>query len=82
MRVGRIMRLAKKIVRVYEIVTQNEPEKVPVERRDTNFINGEKVSIHDAFYYLQCWKPNVLIFTVLLLTARWYGELPSVSGLA
>ena len=44
--VGKIMRLAQKIVKVAGIVTRNEPEKGAVERRGTNLINGEKVSCH------------------------------------
>ena len=46
MRVGRIMRLAQKIVKVAGIVTRNEPEKGAIERRSTNLMNGEKVSCH------------------------------------
>jgi len=40
------MRLAKEFVTVAGIVTGNEPEKVPDERRGTNLISGEKVFCH------------------------------------
>ena len=43
---GKIMRLAKEFVTVAGIVTRNEPEKAPVERRGTNLKNGEKVICH------------------------------------
>jgi len=44
MRVGKIMRLAQKIVKVAEFVPQDEAWRGPVERRGTKLINGEKVS--------------------------------------
>jgi len=40
------MRQAKEFVMVYGIVTRNEIEKGPVERRGTNLINGERLSCH------------------------------------
>jgi hypothetical protein len=67
MRVGRIMRLAKKIVKAYKFVTQNKVWKGPVERRGINLINGEKVSCHDELNYLQCGQPNVLILSRIIV---------------
>ena len=60
MRVGRIMRLAKKLVTAYEIVTRKRKWKGTVERRGTKLINGDKVLSHDVLTYLQSGKPNVL----------------------
>ena len=60
MRAGKIMRLAKEFVTVYGCVNRNEIGKGPVERRGTNLINGEKVSCHGEYNYLQCGQPNVL----------------------
>jgi hypothetical protein len=57
-RVGRLMRLATKIVKVAGIVTRN------MEFDWTNcgswykLVKGEKGSYHGIFYYLQCGKPN------------------------
>jgi len=73
MSVVKLMRLTKKIVTAYEFVTQNEPEEGPIERRDIDLINAEKVSCHGEHNYLQFGKPNVLIYTVLLLTARRFN---------
>jgi hypothetical protein len=47
MSVGRLMRLAQKVVKAAGFVPQNETWKGPVERRGTDLINGEKVSCHD-----------------------------------
>ena len=82
MRGGFSMRLAQKFVKVNEIVTRERVGGVPVECRGTNIICGEKHNCQDKFNYMQCGKPHVPELRVFLLTARWYGELPSVSGLA
>jgi hypothetical protein len=42
----------------------------------------QKVSFHGRFYYLQCGRPNDRSRKIFVVTARWYGQLPSVSGLA
>jgi hypothetical protein len=67
MRVGKIMRLAKKIVKAYNFVTKTEAWKGPVERRGTNLINGEKVSCHGKLNYLQCGKPNVPMYRRIIV---------------
>ena len=76
------MRLAQKFVTVNEIVTRERVRGGPVECRGTNTIGGEKHNCQDNLNYMQCGKPHVPASRVFLLTARWYGELPSVSGLA
>ena len=82
MRVGRLMRLATKIVKAVGIVTRNRTFKSTCLASRYKLVNGEKVSYHGIFYYLQCGKPTSFLPPVFLLTARWYGELPSASGLA
>jgi hypothetical protein len=75
-------RQATKFVRVAVIVTQNKTWTKPDECRGTILIDGEKVSYQGKHNYEQCGQPRVETRCVFLLTARWYGELPSVSGLA
>jgi len=53
LRVGKLIRLAQKILPVNRFVTQREIGKVPNERRVTNLINGEKHSYHDKLNFLQ-----------------------------
>ena len=47
MSVGRLMRLAQKIVKAFKFVTRKKEWEEPVELRGTNLINGENVSCHD-----------------------------------
>jgi hypothetical protein len=72
---GKIMRLAKKIVKVYGIVPRNRKWKGPVERRGTNLINGEKMFCHGKLNYLQCGKPNVPMYRRIIVNgpAIWEG---------
>ena len=58
MRVGRLMRLATKIVKAAGIVTRNRKFESTCWVSGYKLVNGEKVSYHDIFYYLQCGKPN------------------------
>jgi hypothetical protein len=67
MSVGKVMRLAQKVVKAAGFVTQNETRKGPVERRGTNLINGEKVSCHGKLNYLQCGKPNVPMYRRIIV---------------
>ncbi len=57
---GKVMRLAKRIVKVAGIITRNRGFKAPLEHRGINLLNGEKVSCLGGFYYLQCGKPHIL----------------------
>jgi len=52
MRVGRLMRLATKIVKAAGIVTRKIKLESTCWASRYKLINGEKVSGHDAFYYL------------------------------
>ena len=61
------MRLAQKIVKIAEFVTQDEAWRRPVERRGTKLINGEKVSCQDKLNCLQCGQPNVLILSRIIV---------------
>ena len=54
------MRLAKRIVKVVGIITQNRGFKAPLEYRGIYLSNSEKVSCHGVFYYLQCGKPHIM----------------------
>ena len=54
------MRLAKRIVKIAGIVTRNRSLKTPLEHRGINLLNGEKVSCHGIFYYLQSGKPHIM----------------------
>jgi hypothetical protein len=65
--VGKIMRLAKIIVKVAGFASQDEAWKKPVECRDTKFINEKNVSCHDILNYLQCGQPNVLILSRIIV---------------
>ena len=65
--VGKIMRLAKIIVKIEGFASQDEAWKKPVECRDTKFINEKNVSCHDKLNYLQCGQPNVLILSRIIV---------------
>jgi hypothetical protein len=79
---GQDKRQATKFVTVAVIVTQNKTWKKADECRGTKLKDGEKVSYQGKHIYEQCGQPRVETRCVFLLTARWYGKLPSVSGLA
>jgi hypothetical protein len=50
--VGKLIRLAMKIVMVNGYVTRNEIRNGPVERRGTNLINGGKLSCPGELNYM------------------------------
>ena len=77
--VGKIMRLAKIIVKIEGFASQDEAWKKPVECRDTKFINEKNVSCHDKLNYLQCGQPNVLILSRIIVNGRRYSLLPPAS---
>jgi len=58
MRVGRLMRLATKIVKAAGIVTRNRKFEWTKCASRYKLVNGENVTCHGIFYYLQCGKPN------------------------
>ena len=69
------MRLAKRIVKVVGIITQNRGFKAPLEYRGIYLSNSEKVSCHGVFYYLQCGKPHIMSSV-----ARIFANGPTIKG--
>ena len=58
MRVGRLMRLATKIVKATGVVTRNIKFVWTKCASRYKLVNGENVTYHGIFYYLQSGKPN------------------------